>query len=241
MYELISRQEANNKGLTRYFTGKDCKHGHICQRKVNSGVCVECSILCTRKWRQNGSYNPEFKTKPLPSIEYLNECFSLINGALYWKQRPLHHFSSIKSCNIFNGRSAGKVAGHYNKVHKYLEVRFDNKLYKGHRIIYKMYYGYESDMIIDHIDGDVTNNNPLNLRPASIQENARNSEKRNRKGTSTYKGVAYLDGYWYSCVTVNDTSIVNKFKTEIEAAKDYNERVVLLFGEFAKLNQVVEI
>ncbi len=31
MYELISRQEANNKGLTRYFTGKACKHGHICK------------------------------------------------------------------------------------------------------------------------------------------------------------------------------------------------------------------
>lgn len=40
---IISRKEAKEKGLKRYFTGKPCKHGHICERYVNRGACIECN------------------------------------------------------------------------------------------------------------------------------------------------------------------------------------------------------
>jgi hypothetical protein len=32
-------------GENRYSTGKPCKHGHIAERRVYSGVCVECERL----------------------------------------------------------------------------------------------------------------------------------------------------------------------------------------------------
>jgi hypothetical protein len=40
--DIISRKEAKEKGLTRYFTGKPCKYGHISERLTSDGVCVAC-------------------------------------------------------------------------------------------------------------------------------------------------------------------------------------------------------
>jgi len=40
--EIITKQEAKARGLKYYFTGKMCKHGHVCERYTNSGDCVEC-------------------------------------------------------------------------------------------------------------------------------------------------------------------------------------------------------
>lgn len=45
MRPLISRAEAKEKGLTRFFTGKPCKHGHVEDRKVFSNHCMECQRL----------------------------------------------------------------------------------------------------------------------------------------------------------------------------------------------------
>jgi hypothetical protein len=39
---IISAREAYDAGRTRYFTGKPCKRGHIAERMVTSGSCVEC-------------------------------------------------------------------------------------------------------------------------------------------------------------------------------------------------------
>ena len=43
--EIISRQEARDKGLTRYFTGEPCTHGHIAQRQTINATCIVCSQL----------------------------------------------------------------------------------------------------------------------------------------------------------------------------------------------------
>jgi hypothetical protein len=39
---LISAREAFDRGLTRYFTGKICVHGHVAERMISNGCCVEC-------------------------------------------------------------------------------------------------------------------------------------------------------------------------------------------------------
>lgn len=40
---LVTRAEAREAGLTRYFTGKQCPHGHVCERIVVNGSCRLCS------------------------------------------------------------------------------------------------------------------------------------------------------------------------------------------------------
>jgi len=40
--ELISKLEAKEKGLKRFFTGEPCKYGHISERLVSKHTCIEC-------------------------------------------------------------------------------------------------------------------------------------------------------------------------------------------------------
>lgn len=50
--KLITRKEAREFGLKRYFTGKACKNGHTSERKVSNGCCVECSYITDAKSRE---------------------------------------------------------------------------------------------------------------------------------------------------------------------------------------------
>lgn len=45
---IISRKEAKTQGLKRYFTGKSCKRGHVCERRIY-GDCIECKL----EYREN--------------------------------------------------------------------------------------------------------------------------------------------------------------------------------------------
>ena len=42
MKKIIQREEARDKGETRYFTGSPCKRGHIAERYVLNNGCIEC-------------------------------------------------------------------------------------------------------------------------------------------------------------------------------------------------------
>ena len=48
--ELITKAEAKDKGLVRYFTGKPCKYGHISERDIR-GKCLSCAKLSADKRR----------------------------------------------------------------------------------------------------------------------------------------------------------------------------------------------
>jgi len=39
---IISREEAKARGLTRYFTGKQCRHRHVAERFTSNGACLIC-------------------------------------------------------------------------------------------------------------------------------------------------------------------------------------------------------
>lgn len=47
--ELVARQDALERGLSRYFTGGPCKHGHVSERFTKSWKCVECHKLSEKK------------------------------------------------------------------------------------------------------------------------------------------------------------------------------------------------
>ena len=42
--DIITRSEARQLGAKRYFTGVPCLRGHISQRSVANGICVECTL-----------------------------------------------------------------------------------------------------------------------------------------------------------------------------------------------------
>ena len=40
--KVIMKEHARKQGLKRYFTGLPCKNGHLSERKITSGDCIEC-------------------------------------------------------------------------------------------------------------------------------------------------------------------------------------------------------
>lgn len=50
--EIISRVDAASEGLTRFYTGKKCRHGHLSERFVSNGVCVACGIKASTAYQK---------------------------------------------------------------------------------------------------------------------------------------------------------------------------------------------
>jgi hypothetical protein len=48
MPEIVSRKDAVSLRLIRYFTGKPCKHGHVAERRTDTGSCIEYQRLAQR-------------------------------------------------------------------------------------------------------------------------------------------------------------------------------------------------
>jgi 5-methylcytosine-specific restriction endonuclease McrA len=51
--DIITRAEAKAQGLTRYFTGKPCKHGHVDGRYASTGACCMCAQKQARDWESS--------------------------------------------------------------------------------------------------------------------------------------------------------------------------------------------
>jgi len=56
LFSPLSYAEAVDAGLTRYLTGKPCKHGHISERVVSTRACVECERERTRRWNKENKH-----------------------------------------------------------------------------------------------------------------------------------------------------------------------------------------
>lgn len=54
MPAIISRAEARTLGLTRYFTSRPCKRGHVAERYVSNLTCSACDLIKSKTW--NGAH-----------------------------------------------------------------------------------------------------------------------------------------------------------------------------------------
>ena len=96
---------------------------------------------------------------------------------------------------------------------------------------------------VDHKNGDPLDNRKDNLRIATKCQNAQNS-KRRIDNTSGYKGVSLRTDprrikRWRACINCKGKQIViGTYKTAEEAAEAYNRQARILFGDFARLNEV---
>lgn len=124
------------------------------------------------------------KPKPLPPVEFLQECFryDLGTGALYWRHRPDHHFAMRSRGLAWNTKYAGSRAD-TTVAHSEFSGRQDQKVkftcggeafaVQASRVIFKMLHNVEPAQV-DHRNGDSTDNRPWNLRAADHVKNQRN-------------------------------------------------------------------
>lgn len=61
--KIITRAEAKEKGLPRFFTGIPCKRGHISERKTASNNCIECDKVLSRGNPKKLAYMREYLEK----------------------------------------------------------------------------------------------------------------------------------------------------------------------------------
>jgi hypothetical protein len=94
---------------------------------------------------------------------------------------------------------------HYKRLDSYYwKVKFQNQSLFAHRIIWTLFHGeIPENHVIDHVDGDSTNNKIENLRCVTQDVNARNKGK-NKNNTSGLTGIFFfiekaLSGYRVIC------------------------------------------
>lgn len=138
--------------------------------------------------------------KPLPPADLLRQLldYDPATGSIMWKARTdvelfaqtSGRFSREAKARMWNGRFAGKSA--FNRVTEWGHRcgKLLDEHYHAHRIIWKMIYGQDPPGIIDHINGDGSDNRIENLRVVDSIGNCRNSATA-RNNTSGCSGVYF--------------------------------------------------
>lgn len=174
------------------------------------------------------------KTSKLPSVEYLNECFTpdFELGILTWNVRPLSHFVDERSMKIWNTRFSKTQAGSITRSTGYFSVCIFKSNFLIHRIIWKINYN-EEPTFIDHIDTNKLNNAISNLRAATGSNNQCNRTNQ-KNNTSGVKGV-YWSNYcnrWIAQIWINRQHITRQFVNFEDAVTCRHQLAEQLHGEF---------
>lgn len=172
------------------------------------------------------------ETKPLPPIEILNHMihYDKEKGILTWKNSSKTSRNGMM-CGHGRGRSGYRVVG----------ILMSQYLY--HRIAYFIHTGIDPfGYIVDHKDGDPTNNKPSNLRLASRSQN--NANGRPYKTSKTgFRGAFWQKSMKKYCASIQSEGkreVIGYFNCPTEAARAYDRKAIRMFGEYAKTNFPLE-
>lgn len=119
--------------------------------------------------------------------EMLHELFAYDRetGVLTWRHRP----NGEGNTDLWNSCYAGKPAGCVT-ARNYIEINYNYKVYRAHRIVWAMEYGAWPEDQIDHINRCRSDNRIENLRQVNNSENCRNKGLR-RNNKSGVSGVVW--------------------------------------------------
>lgn len=87
--ELISRKSAVDGGAGLYFTGKPCGRGHVAQRRVCSGTCLECEKLSAR--RHYLLHTDAYKSRAAERVKRNPEEVKKQRAEYYQKKKAVRH------------------------------------------------------------------------------------------------------------------------------------------------------
>ena len=165
-------------------------------------------------------------------LSYLAErvSYNKETGRFTWKARD----EKNRWGSAFNKKYAGKVCG-LSKKDDYTRIQFNvnDKPYSvaAHRLAWFVNTGEVPSRVVDHINGDKSDNRIQNLRCVTFSLNSRNSfkSKANKSGVT---GVHWLEakGYWRAVARIEGVSHEVGYFREFDAAKEAVEKFRSLNG-----------
>lgn len=147
-------------------------------------------------------------------------------GSFFWRK------------TLRNGKGgAGKKAG--GERYGYIFIAVKGRIYRAHRLAWLYVYGeFPPDKLIDHINGNRSDNRIENLRLASQGENLMN-RGRQSNNKAGYKGI-WFDNQrqlWAAMIGFNNQKkALGRYETAEEAARAYDAAARLYHGQFAYQN-----
>lgn len=141
--------------------------------------------------------------RELPSLEILSAFlhYNPETGQFHWRNPGQEMFTSLKAWRAWTVKHAGKPAGGVGN-HGYARFMVAGQRMLAHRVAYFMMHGIQPD-IMDHINGDRTDNRIANLRPATAQANALNGKIR-ESSKSGVPGVTLTNGKWQAYIRADN-------------------------------------
>lgn len=133
----------------------------------------------------------------------------------------------LRKVRVANCSNVGEVAGRIDAF-GYVVVKFKQKAYRGHRIVWEMFNGeIPKGMQIDHINQNRSDNRIENLRIVTNQQNSKNRSmsSRNKSGVN---GVGWCkrEGKWIvQSRKMNKTVFIgyfNDFNDAVKARQEYD-------------------
>ena len=96
-----------------------------------------------------------------------------------------------KTGELIRNSNGKTMAG--TDAHGYIQVGYQKKMYKAHRLIWAITHGEFPQGHIDHINGKRSDNRIENIRVVNHQQNVHNQQALNKKNKSGYTGVCWND------------------------------------------------
>ena len=119
--EIITKREAIEQGLKRYFTGKPCKWGHVAERFVICRGCIECKKKHGRQYHLDNKEGISEKKK-----QYRLENKEMIHdqNKRWWQKNKDMQSERLKKWRLENKEKVKEYSREYKK--KYIQDNKDN-------------------------------------------------------------------------------------------------------------------
>lgn len=142
-----------------------------------------------------------------------------------------------RGCSKYHRSMNGKEAGHpipSQSGKLYWKVSIDGKKYNRSRLAFAWMTGRWPLHCIDHIDGNSENDRWVNLREATVTENAWNHKRRAKKAALPMGVRSLPSGRFAARIAVNRKMIhLGSFDTPEAASREYQKAREVHYGQFA--------
>jgi hypothetical protein len=135
------------------------------------------------------------------------------------RQSILDKYYYNPSTGIFVARKSGHQIGtKTTNFTNYLKLNIGGETHLAHRVAHFIMSGKDTDLLVDHIDGNIRNNAIANLRLATNAENSQNRNPKLNGSGSCIPGVTFYKQKWRVMLRKDGKlQFFGYFKTQQEA------------------------